>query len=210
MKLSFILRPAFAAALPLLLSACASLAPSPPISVETARQAAERPYHQTINLGGRISVQYQGRNGEELLHGGFAWQQTPARTAISLLSPLGQTIAVIDVTPEGATLMQGGRTMHAADVDALTSERLGWPLPVAGMREWLQGFALDAGGRRFVATPLNDTVTTADGWRIRYVAWQHNDARPGQIRPRRVDLARMTPQAGEVSIRIVIDSWQTP
>jgi outer membrane lipoprotein LolB len=210
MKLPSILRPAFAAAIPLLLAACASISPSPPISDDAARQAATRPYHQTINLGGRISVQYHGRDKEEFLHGGFVWQQTPAHTAISLLSPLGQTIAVIEVTPRGASLTQGGHTMHAADVDTLTSDRLGWPLPVAGMREWLQGFAINADGEHFVATPHNDTVITADGWQIRYVAWQHNDAQPGQIRPRRVDLARVTAQAGEVRIRIVIDSWQTP
>lgn len=208
MRLSLTLRSLSVVVLPLLISGCASLI-APPISDEAALQAAARNYHQSISLGGRISVRYQGRDKEELLHGGFTWQQKPAHTAIALLSPLGQTMAVVETTPQGASLTQGGQTMQAPDVDTLTAERLGWPLPVAGMREWLQGFAMTKTGQHFVATPHHTDVTTPDGWHIRYAAWQHNDAQPGQIRPRRIDLTRTTLQAGEVAIRVVIDSWQT-
>lgn len=210
MRLSNLRSAAFAAILPAMLAGCASMIPPPPIDEAAVQRAAGRSYHETIDLGGRISVQYQGRYKEELLHGGFTWQQTSLKTAISLLSPLGQTMSVIHVGPEGASLNQGGQTMHAADVDTLTSDRLGWPLPVAGMRDWLQGFALDANGKPFVATPDNSSVTTPDGWKIRYVAWQNADEQTQQIRPRRIDLARTTAQAGEVSIRVIIDSWQTP
>lgn len=201
----------FAAVLPLLLAGCASLAPPAAVDPQVARQAAAaRSFYDTIDLGGRLSVRYQGPYKEEALHGGFEWSQTPAHTAVSLLSPLGQTIALIEVTPQGATLTRGGRTVHAAEgVDALTTESLGWPLPVAGLREWLQGFGVDAAGRRFVATPYTPEVTTPDGWRIRYETWHDGNPPSAQTRPRRIDLARMTAQAGEISIRIVIDSWQT-
>jgi outer membrane lipoprotein LolB len=209
MKLSDLRSAAVATILPVMLAGCATMIPPPPIDEAAAQRAAGRHYQETIDLGGRISVQYQGRYKEEQLHGGFTWQQTPIKTGIALLSPLGQTMSVIHVGPEGASLIQGGQTMHATDVDTLTSDRLGWPLPVAGMRDWLQGFARDANGKRFVATPDNSSVTTPDGWKIRYVAWQNADEHAQQIRPRRIDLARTTEQAGEVSIRIIIDSWQT-
>jgi outer membrane lipoprotein LolB len=48
-------------------------------------------------------------------------------------------------------------------------------------------------------------VATRDGWRIRYAGWQ-DDTPP--TRPKRIDLERYTAQAGDVSIRIVIDKWQ--
>lgn len=187
------------AATSLALAACATLAPPD----APAPAAAGRSYQDRLELGGRLSVRYQGPQKEEAVHGSFVWNQAPQRTAVTLLSPLGQTVAVIEAGPAGATMVQPGQPMRVApDVDTLTAEALGWPLPVAGMREWLQGFATDAGGRRFVASPRQDQVATADGWRIQYTAWTDEG------RPRRIDLSRSTQQAGEVSIRIVIDSWQ--
>ena len=119
------------------------------------------------------------------------------------------TIALIDVSPQGASLTQAGQPVrHAPDVDALTAQTLGWPLPVSGLREWLQGIAQTASGQRFVATPQQSEVVTRDGWQIRYANWQPDDTPPPQARPKRIDLARNTQQAGDVSIRIAIDSWQ--
>ncbi len=209
MSFHLALRRALAVALPLLLAACASLNPPAADHRRTQSTAEVRNFADTIDLGGRLSVRYQSERKEEALHGSFSWAQTPAQTTVTLLSPLGQTIAIIDVTPQGATLMQGGQPARsAADVDTLTAETLGWPLPVAGLRDWLQGFAVDAAGLPFVATPRSPDVVTRDGWRIRYAGWQGEaDASPPN-RPRRIDLARATEQAGDVSIRIVIDSWQ--
>jgi len=194
----------WALALPFLLAGCASLAP-PAVSPELA---AARSYRDAIDLSGRLSVHYQNGGRDEALHGGFVWAQDPERTNITLLSPFGQTMAMIDVTPRGAILTQAGRPARAAaDPDALAAQALGWPLPVAGLRNWLQGFGIDASGRHFVATPQAPDVATRDGWRIRYVDWQ-NDGPQAPIRPKRIDLARSTQQAGDVSIRIVIDNWQ--
>ncbi|GAB3540152.1 lipoprotein insertase outer membrane protein LolB [Noviherbaspirillum agri] len=205
------LQRAFAGALPMFIASCASIAPPRGGSEPTpSGVAATRTFHEMIDLGGRLSVHYQSRQGEEAVHGSFVWTQTPGQTAVTLLSPLGQTLAVIAVTPDFATLRQAGKMARSAsDVDVLTAEALGWPLPVAGLREWLQGFAVDRAGRRFIATPTTDEVVTRDGWRIRYVNWQDGDASAiAQHRPKRIDLARFTEQAGDVSIRIIIDTWQ--
>lgn len=188
------------AALCLTMSACATF--GTPERTERP-QASGRDLQQRLELSGRLSVRYQAQQKEEALHGSFNWSQTPERTSVTLLSPLGQTVAVIEAGPAGATMTQAGQPLRvAADVDTLTAEALGWPLPVAGMREWLQGVAIDSEGRRFAASPQAEEVMTSDGWRIRYSGWGEGG------RPRRIDLARHTEQAGEVSIRIVIDSWQ--
>jgi outer membrane lipoprotein LolB len=205
MSVDFMKKYALCAALPLLLGGCASMAP--PVATPPAVAATTpRPYADKLDLGGRLSVRYENHGKEESMHGSFVWSQDPAHTSVTLLSPLGQTVAVIDVTPDGATLTQGGQSVRsAADVDELVAGTLGWPLPVAGLREWLQGYVVDASGKRFIASPRATDIATRDGWRIRYAAWQDD---PAQIRPRRIDLERSTAQAGDVSIRIVIDNWQ--
>lgn len=204
-------RYALAAALPLALAGCAGTNPLIDMPAASPMHRAARPYAEKLDLSGRISVRYENNGKEEAMHGNFVWSQNPAHTGVTLLSPLGQTIAIIDVSPEGATLTQAGQPVRAAaDVDALMTDALGWPLPVSGLRDWLQGFAIDASGKRFAANGQAADVATRDGWRIRYASWQ-DDGQPAlQSRPKRIDLERRTMRAGDVSIRIVIDTWQTP
>jgi len=130
-------------------------------------------YRETIDLAGRLSVNYQKDGRPESISGSFNWEQRPGTIDVTLMSPLGQTVAAINVTPGSATLTQGGEAPRtAADIDSLTQQTLGWPLPVSGLRDWLQGYAVDAQGQRFRASPASNSVTTNDGWRLRFVDWQ--------------------------------------
>jgi outer membrane lipoprotein LolB len=162
-------------------------------------------YRETIDLAGRLSVNYQKEGRPESITGNFNWSQRPGRIDVSLASPLGQTIAAISVTPESATLTQADRPARVArDIDTLTLQSLGWELPVSGLRDWLQGYATDAEGKRFVASPANNSVYTRDGWRLRFVAWQDESATHPV--PRRIDAERSaTADSDELAIRIVID-----
>lgn len=201
------LRLACTAALCWLLAGCAALVP-PAAPPAPAAEQVQRPYHDAIELGGRLSVQYRRGAAEEALHGSFTWSQTPQRTLLTLLSPLGQTMAVIEVQAGQASLTQAGRPPQvASDADALAQTALGWPLPVAGLRDWLQGFARDAQGRAWIAPPEpGSAVSTQDGWHLAYVSWQQDNP-AASPRPRRIDLARQTAEAGPVNLRIVIDNW---
>lgn len=169
-------------------------------------------YQSSIEIDGRISVQYEQDDRPQSLHGSFFWKQTAQELNLEMFSPLGQTVATINVKPGIATLVQSGRAPQvAADVDALAAQSLGWPLPVSGMRQWLQGSGIDASGKPFVAKAgENDaSFTTRDGWRVTYANWE-SDAASGQTRPKRIDLTRSTTQAGKVAIRIAIDGWKKP
>lgn len=201
-------RLACAATLGWLLAGCAAL-PPPPASTAVTGAQLQRPYAEAIELAGRLSVQYRRGNADEALHGSFSWSQTPQRTLVTLLSPLGQTLAVIEVQPGSASLTQAGQPPQiASDADALAQTALGWPLPVAGLRTWLQGFAQDARGQRWIApAAAGSTVSTPDGWHIVYASWQQDNP-DAAAHPRRIDLARQTLEAGPVSLRIVIDQWQ--
>jgi outer membrane lipoprotein LolB len=191
-------------ALPLLAAGCAGITPAPQVPAEVG---IVRNYQQAIDITGRMSVRYQQYGRDEALHGSFEWQQRPSKTQLTLSSPLGQTIAQIAISPDGATLAQSGKPpLAAADADALTVEALGWPLPVSGLRDWLQGNVTDRSGKKRIATPQdeNTDIETVDGWRIRYAAWDTTAA----PRPRRIDLSRTTEQAGEVALRLVIDTYE--
>jgi len=156
-------------------------------------------------------MQFSRDGNDEAVHGSFLWVEAGDRTGITLISPLGQTIATIDITPESATLRQTGRLPRtAADPDALAASELGWPLPIAGLQGWLRGCVVAANGQKFVASPQADSVITREGWRIRYVTWQEES--PARFRPRRIDLERSSnaSSVGDITLRLVIDSWQAP
>lgn len=134
-------------------------------------------YRDTIDLSGRLSVNYEKSGNRESMTGNFDWTQRPGTVDVTIANPLGQTVATIEVTPQSATLTQAGRApVTEADVDTLSQRTLGWPLPVSGLRDWLQGYAVDAQGQRFSASPARNEVATKDGWRLRFVEWQDPNA----------------------------------
>lgn len=191
-------------ALLLLLGGCAS------VGTESALPAdwMARKCYDNIEIGGRFSVRYGLDGREQAAHGGFQWRQSGQHLTLALLSPVGQTMAVIETRPSLAMLtLAGERPRVAADVDALAAEALGWPLPVSGLRDWLQACSRAAGSRPTLAPDSNEWLTD-DGWRLAYPAWEP-DAAGGASRPKRIDLQR-TVAGGEVVLRLVIDNWQVP
>jgi len=168
--------------------------------------AVVAPYQETLELTGRIAISFTRDGKKEALNGNFNWQQNASRTDVSLNSPTGQTVAKITVTPTAATLQQSGEPVRTApDLDSLTRQTLGWTLPVGGLRDWLQGYATDSDGKRFTASPGNDSVVTRDGWKIDYLGWQDDAAAVPQ--PRRIDVTRLAlgQQVDDMAIRIVLD-----
>lgn len=159
-------------------------------------------YRDTIDLNGSIAVNYQTNGEQHPVNGKFSWAQRPGRVDVSVFDPFGQTVAEITVTPDTATLTQPKREPRTArDIDTLTQQTLGWPLPVAGLRDWLQGYAVDAQGKRFAASPANSNVVTRDGWRLRFVDWQKGTATP---MPRVIKAERSSAGGGDLSINIAI------
>ncbi|RZT06054.1 outer membrane lipoprotein LolB [Duganella sp. CF402] len=182
------------------LAGCATTSSAPRSS------AAVAPYRDSVELAGRIAINYSRDGKKESLNGKFTWQQGRASTDVTLISPTGQTVAVINVTPSSATLKESGKQpLTAPDLDTLTQKTLGWTLPVSGLRDWLQGYAVASDGKRFVASPANDNVITRDGWKLEYMSWQDDTAAVPQ--PKRIDVTRIAlgQAVDDMAIRIVID-----
>jgi len=185
-----------------LLAGCAS---APVKTSQQQQQQQAGAYRDSFEAAGRLSVNFRKDGHPESLTGKFNWSQAPGRIDVSLSSPMA-TIATISITPQSATLVQADKQPRVAkDIDTLTAESLGWSLPVSGLRDWLQGYATGADGKRFAVTPANNSVLTVDGWRLRFVAWQNETA--ARPLPKRIDAERITSaSADELAIRIVIDS----
>jgi len=165
--------------------------------------------HQLV-LEGRFLIQYFENDHPESVQGKFTWQQTREKDFISVLSPLNQVIAQIEITPDMTLLVSAGKPpKYAHNAEALLMNELGLPLPVSGLRNWLQGCAISQKGSAFKASPQNNTVQTQDGWHITYVSWKKVDEKT--LRPLRIDMQysndRQIP-VNNLAIRIIIDNWQ--
>ncbi len=190
-------------ALGALLAGCATTAPTDLPDHPVA------PYRDNVSLSGRLTANYQKDGKDESVTVNFSWLQAPKRTDIELSNPFGQVEAVIAITPEQASLTRPGAAPRVAPtVDALGEQALGWALPVAGLRQWLQGYATKQDGSPFVASARYNSVVTQDGWRLQYLAWQ--DDKAAVPVPKRIDATRVA-ASGDVdalAIRIVIYSWE--
>lgn len=189
---------------PIFLSACSSLG-SKPIQAQIQTSSA-RVHANALQLTGRITVRYMQNEKEQIITGGFEWQHDETNVRVNLISPLGQTLARIEKTPQGASLQRSDYPIQtASELDGLLQTNLGWSLPVNGMRDWLQGFVAAPNGALQAVTAQNNALAEADGWQLRYVAWNYDDAPP---HPKRIDLRRDTTEFGEINIKILIDQWK--
>jgi len=181
-----------------ILCGCATT-PSVPLST-----AVVAPYADKLALSGRLNVRYIKEDKQESTTVKFDWSQDAHNTEVALFDPFGSKVASISVTPQGATLRQGGSKppLSAPSIDELSARALGWALPVAGLRGWLQGHATAADGKPWSASPANNEVTTREGWHLQYTDWQKDSAPP---RPKLIDAEH--PGGGDVqqmALRIVI------
>ncbi|MFZ6800774.1 lipoprotein insertase outer membrane protein LolB [Undibacterium sp. Di24W] len=179
------------------LSACTSTK-----SLTPQQAAAPRNLQENLQLNGRISIRYQQDQQDQSVTVNYEWQQTPTELHISLSSSFGQTVANIHQTPISASLEQAKQeTRYATDIEQLLIDSLGWSIPINDLKIWLQGFDLQP-NKIAVAIPAQDDFQlNSKGWQLRFVKWQE-DAR--QVRPKRIDLEKMTEQFGLVKIGIII------
>jgi len=181
------------------LCGCATAPATPPST------AAVAPYTDTLSLTGRLNVRYLKDGKQESATVNYSWKQDAQRTDVALSTQFGNIVAMIEVTPQGAILREGGNKppLSAPSIDALSARALGWSLPVSGLRGWLQGHATGVDGKQWSASPGNNEVTTREGWHLQYVDWQDGSSPP---RPKRIDAEH--PGGGDVqqmSLRIVIN-----
>ena len=182
---------AMALVMTLLMASCA-VAPAPPTP---PTRTLSRDEIREFSLQARLAI----TRGAERVSVSVDWQHHDASDDITVLSPLGQTVAHLLADASGARLETADRQhLHAPDLDALTERALGTALPLSGLPQWVLGRAIapergerDALGRW---KQFNES-----GWQVIFAEYE-SDALDAL--PRLIDLAR-----GEVSVRIRTDQW---
>ena len=87
---------------------------------------------------GRLSVRVDSLPPQSFA-AGFDLRGSPQAGDLQLTSPLGNTLATVQWSPQGADLRQGQQVTTRSSLDQLTTELIGTSLPVAALFGWLQG-----------------------------------------------------------------------
>ncbi len=180
-------------ALVLLLAGCAPLWQSP------------EPQDRQVGAGGLAHYRFTGRiaiqqpDGSE--SGRIQWQNDLQQQQVTLLSPLGSTVAQLDRNPSGIDLrLANQERFHAQDPEQLTAQVLGYPLPLEGLPWWVLGQAAPDEPARWQRDDHGQArALEQSGWRIEYLQW-----RP--VGPQTLPgLLRLTHET--LTIKLKIDQW---
>ncbi|BCT67007.1 Outer-membrane lipoprotein LolB [Nitrosospira sp. NRS527] len=195
--------------IPVLFSGCATLSTHAPKNA--VRTIVIEPVAGLTNaisadfgLIGRVSV----KGGKESFSGGVQWHHSGGGDEILLLSPLGQTLAQIQRTPEGVYLTTSEhKRYYATDVESLTEQALGWRLPLMGLQYWVQSLNAPTTASA-IDLDMDGSVAAIrqDGWEIDYsghapVALTQT-GQSGTTYPRLLVLRR-----NGLQIKLIIDNW---
>ncbi len=101
---------------------------------------------QTLQPGemvrsGRFSMLVQDQQKpDEFLQGRFYWQDLQQGLTLDLSSPVGVTLARIEVQPKQSVLLVPGETpITATSADELLINIFSEPVPIQALRDWFQG-----------------------------------------------------------------------
>ena len=95
---------------------------------------------------GRLALSVQDQPGQSF-SAGFELRGQPASGELTLLSPVGSTIAVLRWRPGSAVLEAQGRKPQQFDsLDAMVESATGAVVPVAALFDWLAGVATPVPG----------------------------------------------------------------
>ena len=94
---------------------------------------------------GRLALQVEDAASQSF-SAGFELQGQPDRGQLTLFNPLGNVMALLEWTPEQATLISGEDRRTSDSLEALVQELLGSSIPIAALFDWLQGRASQAAG----------------------------------------------------------------
>ena len=132
-----------------------------------------------FSMSGRIAARY----GNESFTGNIAWRHAREGDELLISTPTGQGIAQI-VRQGDAVLLKTAepREYRDNDSEALTKRVLGFPVPIDGLADWVQG--------------KPSPQLEGRGWKVEY---QDKDA---QGRPTRM---RLTYQG--IELRLAVSQW---
>lgn len=169
-----------------LLGACATAPTAPP----------DRSY------AGRFSATALGSAAPQNVSGRFSLEVRGAEQVFDLSTPLGTTVARVEINASGARA-RGPQLeeMRGDNADALVEQLLGWRLPISGLSDWIEGRAAAGRPARVEKVGARTVLIEQDGWTIRIVE-SFEPSGP----PRRLVLDRpAVALQPAVTVRLIVD-----
>lgn len=149
------------------------------------------------DIEGRISLRFD----DEAWHASLLWQQIDQVYHIRLFGPFGSGAIQLDGSPQSVTLTQDGQQLHSQDPQQLLLQRLGWRVPINGLRYWVIGQKMPDKPANFDLDQFGRLANLEqDGWKIRYRRYVSVN---GYSLPNKIFM-----DSQRLDIRIVIDRWQ--
>lgn len=191
----------FAVLLALLLGGCSTLPEAlpgdDPQALWEQRQDRLRELHHWT-AAGRLALRTEDEAWNLFVH----WKQRGDRYQIRFRGPIGLGLMELSGGPEGVVLRTSdNKTFRATSPEQLLVERVGWSVPVGGLRDWIIGrIPRDTGGHAYkIDTAGRLERLRQSGWNIRYLAYRQI----GRMQlPKTVSL-----QNQRVSARIIVSQW---
>ncbi len=156
-------------------------------------------------IEGRLSLRYTdlATQKEDGSSGRFVWTSDGRDVELSLLDPLGQTVAFVRASAGRSSItFRDGRVVDGDTPEELTERALGWTVPLLGLGAWLAGRADPARP----ATTLPDGRLVQDGWTV---GFQRDNGASAGAPPKRIDLRFPGPPAA-IELRLVVDQRDSP
>lgn len=181
--------------LPLLLAACASPPAMPPAAVKVL-EPSPVVAQSRFEIDGRLQV----REGDKSAAVGVEWMHAEEGDEWLFSGPLGQGLARIQSSPDGARMtLADGRRIEAASTAALAERLFDVQAPFAQLPRWVTArLPADADVREL--DPAGRPLRVVDqGWTIEYLEYA-GDSRTDL--PRKIDIHR-----GDTRLRLIIDTW---
>jgi outer membrane lipoprotein LolB len=153
---------------------------------------------RNFGIEGRMAVQYDGRGYSCQIH----WHNIDGSQQISLISPLGNTLADISVNADGVILVTSdGKQYAAKDAEQLTQQILGWPLPVSLLHDWVFGRPAEGMVSKQKWDSSGRLLSFAQNeWSVEYQEYRDVEtySLPGKLSFRHA----------KIYLRLIIDDWQ--
>ncbi len=140
---------------------------------------------------------------EQRFSTGLFWQKSPEQSQLQLTSLFGTTLLKLQITPQGARLIDNkGQTFQGKNAAELVQRLTGLQLPINQMQDWLIG--LPTGADHYTLNTENQVqsltkVVNGQTWTLQYLAYDDSQQPP---LPTQMRLTQ-----GNTKINIQINHW---
>lgn len=191
-----------AAALALLLSACASFAPQPTAPGSASEAAAAWQRHRR-DVAAISAFTLDGRAANSLgVKADLRWRQHADGTFDARIAgPLGAGAAALSGNPRHVEIRTANGVEASDDPEAWMLERAGWTLPLRGLRWWALGLpAPGSPAHTEVDGQGRLALLEQNGWTLLYTEYMDVD---GMTLPKRFEASNE-----QIRLKLLIDRWQ--